>query len=356
MSTIMDLGKGKQTLRAWDEDPAACGGWRTKPVWLDAVNPAPKRIHLAGLGDVGMNAALGLVLTGGGIVGHLGLYDLKKEQCERLRIELSQIAAPPAGRTVDEGDMPQGRRTFPEIEVVEKENLFDCDIFAFCATRSIPAVGSGVKDVRMAQYEANRVILAGYAQEAARVGFKGLFAVVSDPVDLLCMEALRTAREAGAGGRALTTDQIVGCGLGVMYARAKYYAGTLPGCEDFPEQGRVFGPHGQGLVAANSTDPAKYDDVLSKKLTELTVQANMQVRALGYKPYLAPAMSSAVLTLLALIKGEWNNSAAYLNGLYFGALNRQTPEGIEWERQELPDRLHERLAQSYRHLEELIWG
>ena len=344
MKKITDLGKDRMRTRAWDEDPAVFAEWRTEPVWLDAVNPAPKRVHVAGLGDVGMNVALGLVLTGGKSLERVGLYDLKREQCLRMETELSQICPPPGG----------GR--MPSVVALDKENLFDCDIFMFCATRGIPAVGSDIKDVRMAQYEANRTILAGYAQDAARASYRGLFAVVSDPVDLLCMEALRSSREIAGEGRPLTTDQIVGCGLGVMYARARYYAGKLPGCGDFDEHGRVFGPHGQDLVAANSVDPASYDEDLSRELTELTVQANMQVRALGYKPYIAPAMSSAVLTLLAMIRGEYCCSAAYLNGLYFGALNTRTPEGIRWETDDLPEGLYMRLENSYRHLEELIWG
>ena len=40
-------------------------------------------------------------------------------------------------------------------------------------------------EVRMAQYEANREILSVYGRQAADCGFKGLFGVVSDPVDLL---------------------------------------------------------------------------------------------------------------------------------------------------------------------------
>ena len=82
----------------------------------------------------------------------------------------------------------------------------------------------------------------------------------------------------------------------------------------------------------------------------------MEVRALGFKPFLAPAMSSAVLTILALLRGEWNYSAAYLNGLYFGALNRQTSEGVEWESCPLPDLLFVRLEEAFESLKEILWN
>ena len=343
MRTITSLGKGRAIRREWDSDPEIFSGWRTRPIWLQALEGRKKRVNLAGLGDVGMNTALGLILTGSGLVDSIGLYDLNADQCARLEAEFSQIMPPP------------GQQSLPAVRVLRQEELFDCDIFLFCATRSIPAVGSGVKDVRMAQYEANRRILAFYAQEAAKTAYKGLFVVVSDPVDLLCMEALRTSRKMFGNGRPLTTDQIIGCGLGVMHARASYFAARHPEWSLYLTEGRAFGPHGEDLVIANSLDPAHYQDELSKALTGRTSHANMEIRALGYKPYLAPAMSSAVLTVLAMIRGEWNYSAAYLNGLYFGALNRQTPDGIEWEKDALPDELYARLENAYRHLEEILW-
>ena len=82
----------------------------------------------------------------------------------------------------------------------------------------------------------------------------------------------------------------------------------------------------------------------------------MEIRALGFKPFLAPAISSAVLTLLAMLRGEWQYSAAYLNGLYFGALNRQTPEGVRWETQPLPEALFARLEKAFIGLEEILWS
>lgn len=335
MKTIMELGiTNNQEYRQQEE--------KTEPIWLQRNPKERKRIHLAGLGDVGRNVALGLTLLGGELVEHIGVYDLNEAQCRRMEMELSQVAPPPGGKRI------------PSVSAVLWEEIFACDVFLFCATKSVPALDSGVKDVRMAQYEANKEIAALYAREAARAGYRGLFAIVSDPVDLLCMEALRASREEEKG-RAMTTGQIRGCGLGVMHARAAYYAGKCQEYSLYLQEGRAFGPHGQNLVIANSIVPEHYDDLCSRKLTELTVGANMQVRALGFKPFLAPAMSSAVLTILALLRGEWNYSAAYLNGLYFGALNRQTPEGVEWEACPLPDLLFARLEEAFHSLKEIVW-
>lgn len=335
MKTIMELGMtGNQKYRQQEE--------KTEPIWLQSNAKERKRIHLAGLGDVGRNVALGLTLLGGEEVEHIGLYDLNEAQCKRMEIELSQVAPPPGGKRI------------PSVSAISWEEIFSCEVFLFCATKSVPALGSEVKDVRMAQYEANRKIVALYAREAARVGYRGLFVVISDPVDLLCMEAfLSSVKE--TDGKPLVTDQIRGCGLGVMHARAAYYARKHPELSLYLKEGRAFGPHGQELVIANSMDPKHYDDACSKKLTELTVGANMEVRALGFKPFLAPAMSSAVLSVLALIRGEWHYSAAYLNGLYFGSLNRQTPEGVQREQSLIPDELFARLERAFDSLKEIVW-
>ena len=339
MRTIKDLGTDRQKTVADNYEG------KTEPVWLGTKGNDRKTIHLAGLGDVGRNVALGLALLGGEDGENIGLYDLNEAQCRRMETELSQIMAPPGGRRI------------PQVKVLCEKEIFDCDIFLFCATRNVPSLDSKVSDVRMAQYEANRGIVASYARQAAASGYHGLFVVVSDPVDLLCMAALQAGQEDSEDAvRKLTPDQIRGCGLGVMNARAAYFAKKSPGFSLYLKEGRAFGPHGKDLVIANSTDPEHYDDSCSRKLTELTVNANMEVRALGFKPYLAPAMSSAVLTILALIRGEWQYSAAWLNGLYFGALNRQTARGVEWEMTPLPDALFDRLEESFESLGKMVWN
>lgn len=343
MKTIMELGRDRQKKRIWDEKTA---GKVTEPLWLQKDKRDIKRVHLAGLGDVGRNAALGLTLLGGEVIGKIGLYDLNEAQCKRMEAELSQMAPPPGG----------GR--MPEAAAVSWEEIFDCEVFLFCATKSVPGLDSGVKDVRMAQYEANKGIVSLYARRAAETGYRGLFVVVSDPVDLLCMEALKASWEDGGRGTAkpLAPEQIRGCGLGVMHGRAAYYAKRHPELALYLREGRAFGPHGRDLVIANSLDPDRYDDEASRRLTRLAVGANREIRALGFKPFLAPAISSAALTVLALLRGEWNYSAAYLNGLYFGALNRQTAARVKWEPQPIPERLFERLEKAYGGLEEILWG
>lgn len=302
-----------------------------------------KRISLLALGDVGGTLLTGLVLLGGDVVERIGIYDVNPAMAQRYELEMNQIA------------YPWAYDCLPSVEPIEESALFDCDVFVFCASRGVPPLDSGVQDVRMAQLKGNAAIVKHYARMARAAGFAGLFAVVSDPVDLLCRAAyLESNRdEAGAfDGKGLRPEQVQGYGLGVMNARAAYYAKRDPRFASFLSEGRAFGPHGEGLVIANSI--AHYDDALSRALTRLAVEANLRTRDTGFKPYIAPALSSGAISLLLTLRGEWHYSAVPIRDVYFGCKNRFTAEGIEIETWDsLPDALLARLRESYEYLRAL---
>ena len=89
-----------------------------------------------------------------------------------------------------------------------------------------------------------------------------------------------------------------------------------------------------------------YDGALSRELTEQTKHANLDMRKLGYKPYVAPALSSGALSLLACLRGEWQYSSMFLDGVFMGVRNRLAANGPEIERLPLPEALLERLRET----------
>lgn len=292
------------------------------------------RVHVLALGDVGSTLALGLRLMGGDVVSVLGICDLRENVPERWEFELNQI------------DLPDGGQ-FPKVEIVDVDHILDCDVFLFCASRFVPdtAVKSG--DVRMAQYELNRPLAAHYAKMAREKRFSGMFCVVSDPVDQLCRAALMESNKNDDGVldyKGLSAQQVRGFGLGVMNARARYYAQKDPRFTGYLTEGRAFGPHGEGLIIANSI--CNYDGKLSEELTERTKHANLDMRAMGFKPYAAPAMSSGALSLLACLRGDWHYSSVFLDDVFFGVRNRLTGNGCEIEQIQLPDSLLERIRET----------
>lgn len=290
---------------------------------------------LVGLGDVGGTLLIALKLLGREL-SRIAIYDPNEALCRRYEMELNQVL-PPDGVPL------------PEIAICPPERLFDCDLFLFTASRGVPPVGSDVQDVRMAQFVRNREMLAGYARRAREAAFGGLFCQISDPVDQLCRAVfLESNRDASGAFDAagLLPEQVRGFGLGVMAARAAYHA-KKDGI-DF-SGGRVYGPHGADLIVANH--PQNYDEALSARLTQETVTANLRVRELGFKPYIAPALSSAAVSLLRLVRGEVCCSAIPMGGAYFGCRSRTTSAGILTQREALHPALFRKIEEVQQRLE-----
>lgn len=297
------------------------------------------RLNIMALGDVGQNVLLGLRLLGGEVIDEIGIYDINESLMKRLEIEMGQIAYAPCGDAHE----------LPKVLMVEEESLMNCDVLLFCATRGVPPVGTG-GDVRMVQLEANGELVRELGNRIKNQNEKdgstpGLVLIMSDPVDQLCNIMLESS--------GLAPERIRGLGLGVMNARARYFAERDDRFADYLKDGRVFGPHGQNLVVANSLE--NYDDSVSKELTELAVNANMSVRDLGYKPFIAPALSSGALSVIELLKGNWTYGSVYLENpfgaegkSYFGMLSRKKEDG-SWEVEDvnLPDKLILRLKESF---------
>ena len=309
------------------------------PTWKDVLVPNDDkrwRINIAGLGDVGGIMLAGLKLLSSNVVSTIGIYDIDQNKISRYEMEINQIL--PCSSTSD-----------IEIKRINKEELFDCDMFVFCITKGVP--DNINKDVRLAQYEGNSRIINEYAKLARDSKFKGMFAVLSDPVDLLCKAAFISSNTGDDGKldfNGIAPDNIRGFGLGVMYARALYYSKKGPNFKSFLNEGRIYGPHGAGLIIANSIN--NYNEDISIQLENLTKDANIRVRETGFKPFIAPALSSGSISIIKTITGEWNYSSTFMDGVFLGSKNRLTKAGVEIERLNLPGDLFKRIKSTYERL------
>ncbi|MBA4348069.1 MAG: lactate dehydrogenase [Clostridiales bacterium] len=317
--------------------------------WLAVLNAfcargmKKPRVNLVGLGNVGGTTATGLKLLGTDLA-QIGIYDHDENLCLRYEAELNQVLS------VRDGE------TLPPIRILTEDELFDCDAFLFTAARAVPEVGSeSGGDVRMMQFEANRDMLRSYAKRARESCFAGLFCQISDPVDQLSRAVFLMSNQNEQGEfdwNGLLPEQVRGFGLGVMHARVIYSA-QRDGIE--LEQLRVFGPHGNGLVVANVPNEG-YNDTISRSLTHKAETANLSVRAFGFKPYIAPGLSSAAVSVLRALRGEWHDAAVPLGGAYFGCRARLCALGTEQRREALHPELYQRILESYQKLEELHAG
>ena len=316
------------------------------PNWQEVLNykcPTRWKVNIVGLGDVGGTLLTGLRLLGGSCIESIGIYDKNIKAVKKWELEANQIFCPFTAQK------------FPEVYRIKEENIFNCDMFVFCATVGVPSLGEEQEDVRMKQFKGNSKIISNYARKAREKSFKGIFAVISDPVDLLCKAVFLTSNKSTGGEfdfKGLAADQIRGYGLGVMHARAVYYAKQNTETAEYNREGRAFGPHGQGLVIANSLK--KYDENLSEMLTAQTIKANLEVRETGFKPYIAPALSSGSYPLIATMSGKWHYSATFMGGIFTGAKNRLLKSGIEIERLDFPAILIEKIKRSYQELGSIL--
>ncbi|MCF6459787.1 lactate/malate family dehydrogenase [Clostridium sp. Cult3] len=316
------------------------------PNWeevLDFNREKKWKVNLLALGDVGSTLAIGLRLLGGDCIGEIGLYDRNPHRLNRWIYELNQIR------------IPFDEKAFPPVKPLDESQLFDCNMFIFCASKGIPPVGSPVEDVRMAQFKSNSEIIKEYAILAREKAFKGIFAVVSDPVDLLCkvvfLESNKDKKE-NMDFKGIPSDRIIGYGLGVMNGRACFYAEKSQETLHYLDQGRVFGPHGKGLIVANSID--NYDEKLSQYLTEKTLKANKVVRSFGFKPYVAPSLSSGALSIIATIKQDWFYGSTYMGEAYMGSKCRLKGGQLELEQLNLPPNLFGKIKATYERLVKII--
>ncbi len=285
--------------------------------------PTVPRIHIIGLGDVGIHCALGLRLLGKTDI-HIGLFARQFETAEGLSMELNQCVPP-------DPNCPM-----PEVFAVKSDDLLACDALVFAAAAGVPKTLQPGDDVRMMQFQANKEILHHYLERIRNEGFQGTLFILSDPVDALCAFAAQKLEEI------LPRERILGLGLGVMAARAAFYAKDL--APEYFTEGKAYGPHGEGLWIANSLE--NYDDQISSELTRLAKTANLAIRGKGQKPFYGPSISSGAYSLLAWARQEWFYASVALSDVYFGCRIRRTGEHLLLEYNHVPNPLASRLDET----------
>ena len=299
------------------------------------------KVNIVGLGDVGGILATGLKLLSHETIASIGLYDTSLDKIARWEQELSSI-------------FDINSPISPKVYSLREEELFNCDVFIFCVSVCVPSLGEKIKDVRMAQFEGNKRVISLYGKKAREAAFKGMFFVVSDPVDLLCKAAFIESNKNELGEldyKGIPSHRIKGFGLGVMNARAAYIASKEYPELDYINEGRVYGPHGEGLIVANSLN--SYNNKASLLLTDKTKEANLKVRETGFKPYIAPALSSGAISILSALRGEPHYSSSFLGGIYMGSRNKLIDGATTFEKNPMPLELKERLRDTEEYLHKL---
>ncbi|MFI5142621.1 MAG: hypothetical protein ACHQQS_03985 [Thermoanaerobaculales bacterium] len=273
-------------------------------------------VGIAGLGRVGGVAAtlLAAMTTRASGVRELLVYDLDAANQERWLLELGSIA------------VWRGRYPLPSVRAATVDEMMRaCDVVLFVAATGVPPLGAE-GDVRLVQFEPNRMLLEPFLRTARRAEFAGLFLIVSDPVDRLAQASFHDSNCDGRGrfdGNGLAPERVGGLGLGVMWARALAAARRHGWEGSVSRHGAAFGPHSAEVIAFD--DVRAPDRERSEMLTRAARQCNYKVRELGFLPYVGPGVSSVALALPRLLSGAEVLASVLIDGIYFGA-----PSRLKW--------------------------
>lgn len=315
--------------------------------FMDSINMDIKKekyeITILGLGDVGGTLLSGLMLLAPSLFSKIKLYDLNLNNCKRWYYEASQI--------YDAFDDLE----YPQIEIIKEDEIFNSDVVIFCISAYIPKVGEKVDDVRMAQFKKNSSIINNFGKMARNNNYKNLFCVVSDPIEPLCKSlylSSNTNSKDEFDYNGIPSENIIGFGLGVMNARANFYSKNYKESLNFYKEGRAFGSHGKELVIANSI--TNYNNDISINLTQDAIKANLVVRDVGFKPFIAPALSSGAISIINTLKGKWNYSAIYFKDSFYGCKNKRIKNTNKIESLNLDDDLYQRIKISYENISKII--
>lgn len=173
--------------------------------------PSRLRVNLLAVGDVGSTLLTALKLLGGDCIESIGICDLNQKTVARWVTEMEQVS------------WPWDYDALPAVEPVAAGDLFRCDVFLFAATRGVPPVGGGVRDVRMAQFGANRPAGGGLRPAGPAGGIPGTLYCTLRPGGSPVqggVSGLQPGARRPVGRAGLRAEQIQGFGLGVMNARA----------------------------------------------------------------------------------------------------------------------------------------
>lgn len=93
---------------------------------------------------------------------------------------------------------------------------------------------------------------------------------------------------------------------------------------------------------------------ISDYLTNKTLNANKDVRSLGYKPYVAPSLSSGALSIVSTINGNWFYGSSYMGETYMGSKCRLIDKQLEIEQLPLPNALFNKINSTYERLVSIL--
>ena len=307
-----------------------------------------RKVVLVGTGFVGMSFAYSLFNQGG--VNELVLIDVLKEKAQGEALDLAHgIAYAPARMDIRYGEYDE------------------------CKDANIVVITAGIAQkqggqTRLELVDTNTKIMKSVVENVMASGFKGVFVVASNPVDIMTYVVQKVS--------GLPTGRVIGSGTMLDTARLRYLLGERMKVSPKNTHAYVMGEHGD-----SSFVPWEHCYVGCKKLTDIAKDRNQtledleqirdDVKNAAYEiiekkkaTYYGIGMAltrlvtailndeQSILTVSAYLNGEYNEK-----DIYVGVPAIITSKGVR-ELLELPlsEKDQEKLSNSCKILRETIAG
>lgn len=205
-----------------------------------------RKVVLVGTGFVGMSFAYSLFNQGG--VNELVLIDVLKEKAEGEALDLAHgIAYAPSKMDIKYGEYDE------------------------CKDANIVVITAGIAQkpgqTRLELVETNTKIVKSIVEQVMQSGFKGIFVVASNPVDIMTYVVQKTS--------GMPTSKVIGSGTMLDTARLRFMLGEELKISPKNTHAYVMGEHGD-----SSFVPWEHCYVGCKKLTDIAKARHKSMKEL----------------------------------------------------------------------------
>lgn len=205
-----------------------------------------RKIVLIGTGFVGMSMAYSLLNQGG--INELVLVDVLKEKAEGEAMDLAHgMTCAPSRINIKSGDYDECR---------------DANIVVITA-----GLAQKPGQTRLELAKANATIMKDITQKVVDSGFKGIFVVASNPVDLMTYVVSKVSK--------FPKNKVIGSGTVLDTARLRYLIGEEFGICSKNVHAYILGEHGD-----SSFVPWKHTYIGCKNIMEFIEENNKTVKDL----------------------------------------------------------------------------
>ena len=205
-----------------------------------------RKVVLVGTGFVGMSFAYSLFNQGG--VNELVLIDVLKEKAEGEALDLSHGLAYCPSKM--------------EIKYGEYNECKDADIVVITA-----GIAQKPGQTRLDLVETNTKIVKSIVEQVMKSGFKGIFIVVTNPVDIITYVVQKVSK--------MPPSKVIGSGTMLDTARLRYLVGQKLKIDPNNVHTYVMGEHGD-----SSFVPWEHCYIGCKKLTDIMKETHKSMKDL----------------------------------------------------------------------------